>query len=174
MSSLINSITEKTFDNFKKLSPALVAIALIAGMILFLPASLLSKMNLDNLPALWKSIIGIVFLLSVALILTILVFSLVFRIEKSKKTKKALNDYKKLLLSLSPTQKDIVSRLIKSDDKTIVLDSNSGDTIYLLNARIIFRPGQFCDYGLDNKIYMTYVPHPWLQRLYLEEPELFK
>lgn len=74
MSVSVDSIVEKTFDNFKKITPALVAVAILSGLLLFLPESILKKMSLDNLPVLWNRIIGIVFLLSVALILTMIVF----------------------------------------------------------------------------------------------------
>ena len=70
----IDSIAEKTFDNFKRITPALVAVAILTGLLLFLPQNVLEKMNLYELPVLWNRIIGIVFLLSVALILTIIVF----------------------------------------------------------------------------------------------------
>ena len=71
MSTMINSISEKTFGSFKKITPALVAVAIITGLLLFLPESVLAKMSLNALPDLWKRIIGIIFLLSVALICTI-------------------------------------------------------------------------------------------------------
>lgn len=74
MSLSVDSIAEKTFDNFKKITPALVAIAILTGLLLFLPKSVLAKMNLDELPVLWNQVIGIVFLLSVALIATMIVF----------------------------------------------------------------------------------------------------
>ena len=83
MSISVDNISEKTFDNFKKITPALVAIALLTGMILFLPESILDKMGLSNLPDLWNKVIGLTFLLSVALIITLVVFSI--NIGKLKK-----------------------------------------------------------------------------------------
>jgi hypothetical protein len=77
MSVSVDSIAEKTFDNFKKITPALVAVAILSGLLLFLPESILKKMSLDELPILWNRIIGIVFLLSVALISTMIVFSVI-------------------------------------------------------------------------------------------------
>ena len=81
MSISVDNISEKTFDNFKKITPALVAIALLTGMILFLPESILDKMALSNLPDLWNKVIGLTFLLSVALIITLVVFSIIISIE---------------------------------------------------------------------------------------------
>lgn len=46
----LDSLTEKLFDNFKKITPALVASAILNGLLLFLPKSILGRMNLDVLP----------------------------------------------------------------------------------------------------------------------------
>ncbi len=82
MSISVDNISEKIFDNFKKITPALVAVALLTGMILFLPEPVLIKMSLNNLPILWNKIIGFIFLLSVALIVTL--FFLLFQRLKIK------------------------------------------------------------------------------------------
>ena len=64
-------LAEKVFDSFKKISPALIAVALASGLILFLPESVLEKMALNNLQDVWKIVIGLVFIVSCALIITI-------------------------------------------------------------------------------------------------------
>ena len=163
MSISVDSISEKIFDNFKKITPALVAIALLTGMILFLSDSVLKKMALDNLPDLWNRIIGLIFLLSVAIIVTLVVFSI---ISKNKNLKNKLK-------KLSPRQKTIVFQLLHSEDKTIALDKNSGDTIYLVNNWFLYMPEQAFTLGWNNEMILTYVPHPWLLELYNDEPELF-
>lgn len=76
MSVSIDTLAEKIFDNFKRITPALVASAIFTGLLLFLPKNILMIMNLDELPILWNRIIGIVFLLSVALISTMMFFLL--------------------------------------------------------------------------------------------------
>ena len=100
-------------------------------MILFLPDSVLKKMALNDLPDLWNRIIGLVFLLSVALIVTLVVFSTISQIKDKRREKRLRESLKKNLKKLSPRQKSIVLRLLHSEDKTITLDKNSGDTIYL-------------------------------------------
>ena len=37
----LDSLAEKLFDNFKKITPALVASAILTGLLLFLPKSIL-------------------------------------------------------------------------------------------------------------------------------------
>ena len=174
MSVSVDNIAEKTFDNFKKITPALVAVAILSGLLLFLPENVLKKMSLDELPALWNRIIGIVFLLSVALISTMIVFSLISHITEKRRNKRIRVNLKKKLQTLSPRQKAIVIQLMRSDDKTITLDKNSGDTIYLVNNLFLHMPEQAFTLGWNNEMILTYVPQPWLLDLYNEEPELFQ
>lgn len=173
MSISVDNISEKTFDNFKKITPALVAIALLTGMILFLPESILDKMGLSNLPDLWNKVIGLTFLLSVALIITLVVFSIISRIRDKRQTKRLREKLKKNLKRLSPRQKSIVVQLLHSEDKTISLDKNSRDTIYLVNSLFIYMPQQAFTLGWNNEMILTYVPQPWLLDLFNDEPELF-
>lgn len=173
MSVSVDNIAEKTFDNFKKITPALVAVAILSGLLLFLPENLLKKMSLDELPVLWNRIIGIVFLLSVALISTMIVFSVISHITEKRRNKRIRVNLKKKLQTLSPRQKAIILQLLRSEDKTISLDKNSGDTIYLENNLFLHMPEQAFTLGWNNEMILTYVPQPWLLDLYNEEPELF-
>lgn len=173
MNLSVDNLTEKTFDNFKKITPALSAVALLTGMLLFLPDSILAKMYLDELPVLWSRIIGITFLLSVALIITIVISSIISYISSKRRYKKLRENLKKKLQKLSSQQRHILLKLLRSKDKTISLDSNSGDTIYLVNNMFLHMPQQVFSVGWDNEMVLTYVPQPWLLDLYNEEPELF-
>ena len=174
MSLSVDNLSEKTFDNFKKITPALIAISLLTGMLLFLPDSILSKMYLDNLPVLWSRIIGIIFLLSVALIGTIAISSAISHITSKIRNKRIRENLKKKLKILSPQQRSIILKVLRSKEKSISLDKNSGDTVYLVNNMFLYMPQQVFTLGWDNEMILTYVPHPWLLDLYNEEPELFK
>lgn len=174
MGSVIDTLAEKTFDNFKKITPALTAIALLTGMMLFLPKSVLDVMYLSEIPVVWKQIIGIAFLLSLALIVTILVFSAVRHFSEKRRNKRIRENLRKKLKMLSPRQNAIIMELLRSEDKTISLDKNSGDTIYLVNNLFLHMPQQAFTLGWNNEMVLTYVPQPWLLDLYNEEPELFK
>lgn len=174
MSVSVDNIAEKTFDNFKKITPALVAVAILSGLLLFLPESILKRMSLNELLILWNRIIGIVFLLSVALISTMIVFSVISHITEIRRNKRIRVNLKKKLQTLSPRQKAIILRLLRSEDKTISLDKNSGDTFYLVNNLFLHMLEQAVTLGRNNEMILTYVPQPWLLDLYNEEPELFK
>ena len=79
------------------------------------------------------------------------------------------NKYRKL----SITQKAIILKLLRSKAKTIMLDKNSGDTIYLVENTFLHQPEQVYSLGWNNEIILIYVPQLWLMELYNEEPELF-
>lgn len=49
MSISVNDITGKIFDNFKKITPAFVAITILTGLVLFLPKNNLFLMGLNKL-----------------------------------------------------------------------------------------------------------------------------
>ena len=174
MSSMIENLSEKTFDSFKKITPALVAIAILTGLLLFLPESVLARMSLNELPGLWKRIIGIVFLLSVALIGTIVIFPFFSYVLSRSRSRRIKENLKRKLNTLSPRQRAIVTKLLKSENKTISLDKNSGDTIYLVNSLFLYMPQQVLSMGWDNEMILTYVPQPWLLEMYNENPELFE
>ena len=45
-------IVTKVFDSFKRWTPALLAVSIVTGLILFLPDSILQRMALNDIPPL--------------------------------------------------------------------------------------------------------------------------
>ena len=56
MGANVSLDTNKVFDDFKKFTPALIAVLIFTGLILFLPESILQKMMLHSIPDYWKLI----------------------------------------------------------------------------------------------------------------------
>jgi len=173
MGSIIENLAEKTFDNFKKITPALTAVSILSGLILFLPDNILEKMSLNELPVIWRRIVGIAFLLSIALIVTIVCFSVRSRIMETVQKHTIQKKLRRKIDLLSPQQREIIISLLKSSDKTISLDKNAGDTVYLEANGFLHMPQQVISLGFDNGMIVTYVPQPWLMELYNDDPELF-
>ena len=168
-----DKIIDKVFDGFKKITPALVAVAIMSGLILFLPSFILSKLGLNNLSESIKTIIGLLFILSCSLIVTILCSIFFQKVVKSIKHNILLNKLRKSYIKLSPIQKKIIAKLMNSSTKSIELDSLSGDTLYLREHNFIYRPQQLVDaFDVYNNKY-NYVPQLWLIDLFQKEPELF-
>jgi hypothetical protein len=101
-------------------------------------------------------------------------FSVISIITDRRRNKRIRANLKKKLQTLSPRQKAIILQVLRSKDKTITLDKNSGDTIYLVNNLFLHMPEQAFTLGWNNEMILTYVSQPWLLDLYNEESELFK
>ena len=168
-----DKIIDTVFAGFKKITPALVAMAIVSGSVLFLPATILRKLGLRNLPEPIKTIIGMMFLLSIALVLIILCSFIYQKTMKIVMHKRRLYNLKKCYTELSSKHKKIIVELLNSSSKSIELDSLSGDTIYLIEHNFIHRPQQVVDdiSLYDNKY--SYIPQLWLMDLYEKKPELF-
>ena len=158
----VEIIIEKVFDGFKKITPALIAVLVFTGLILFLPSPVLEKMSLNKLPDLWKKIIGLAFLLCATLLISLLCFSLF----KTNTSRCFIKNKIKLTRRLSQEQKDILTNMLKQPDKSILLDNNSGNTIYLLNNGFIYQPQQVVTLGEENEIIIRYIPQAWVMDLY--------
>lgn len=163
-------IFEKVFDNFKKITPALIVITISTALILFLPTSILAKMSLDNLPEIWKRIIGIIFIVSSSLILVI-IFWLIYRKSDYKRIRKKM---RKNYLNLTPQYKKMLTSMLDSKNRCLKLDPYSGDTKYLENGMFIILVQTWTLTDNISPIRLTYAPQPWLIDLYEKEPELFK
>lgn len=101
------------------------------------------------------------------------VFSVIAQVASYRSNKKIRVDLKKRYQTLSTRQKSIILQVLRSEDKTITLDKNSGDTIYLVNNLFLHMPQQVFSLGWNDEIMLKYVPQPWLLDLYNQEPEMF-
>ncbi len=165
---------EKAFDNFKKITPALLAIAIASGLVLFLPEAVLAKMSLNELDNAWKRVIGIVFIVSVALIITIVFVELFKKINDRRKMKLIRKRTRENFINLSPEYKRLLIMMLKSDERSLDMDPRSGDTLYLLNGMYIHQAQSYMFVGPGCTSTMKYTPQPWLIDLYNNEPELFQ
>lgn len=170
----IDSKIDMIFDNFKKVSPALIAITIATGLILFLPDSILKRMALDKLPDLWKNIIGIIFIISVALIITIALIEFYKKITVKIKTKIVIRKLRKRYLGLSKSQQSLLKKVLNSKEKSCKLDPTSGDVIYLKEYDFLYQADKHIFFGPGYTEPVTFTPQPWLFDLYNKEPDLFK
>lgn len=169
-----DSISKNVFDNFKRITPALFAVAVLTGSLLFLPENILEKMALNKLPETARRIVGLTFLLCSAIIVAILFISLIRIVLSSVKQRRLRRNLKKKYKSLSEEHKRIIKTMLNSPNKAIELSKYSGDVFYLLKNCFIHQPAQIASIDYDNDMILTYTPQPWLLDLYNDEPELFK
>ncbi len=169
-----DKIIDKVFDGFKKITPALIVLAIVSSAILFLPIKFLNKLGLGSLPDGLRITIGIVFLLSTSLIITIIISSMFSLIAKRIKNGYLKNKLKKSYNNLSRNQKIIINQLCKAKTKSIKLNNTSGDTRYLIAKGFIFSPRQtIIEDDVYNNLQM-YCAQPWLIELYEKNPKMFE
>ena len=169
-----HKIIDNVFDRFKRLTPALFAVSLMTGLVLFLPNDFLNKLALNDIPYGFKIWLGIVFLLSSVLIITIISFTLCNWV-KMKVTKLWLTRKMKIRFhQLNKHQKIIINALCQSKTNSIKLNYTSGDTIYLETHGFILAPDQIIT---EDDLYANlkvYIPQPWLIELYEKNPTMFE
>lgn len=170
----LDSKIDKIFADFKKVSPALIAVTIASGLILFLPYNILERMALDKLPALWKRAIGIIFIVSVALIATIVLIDIYKKVCAKIKYKLAIKRLRSRYLQLSNSQKLLLKKMLHSQDKSSKLDFTSGDVLYLQQNNFIHQAENYLFVGPGYTAPVTFTPQPWLLDLYNQEPEMFK
>lgn len=173
MSTSYDIIIDKVFDGFKKLTPGLIAVAIMSGLVLFLPETILTKVGLMNLPNTITIIIGLLFLLSCTLILTILISMVGKSVYTKVKSKTQKTKMRKKYNNLSDRYKEILLELLLTETKSKEMDIASGDVQYLKANGFIYRPTQAIDaFNTAYNMYI-YVPHSWLIEYFEECPEEF-
>ena len=169
-----SGLFEKVFGNFKKITPALIALALATGLILFLPEGILAKMSLTNLQDIWKRIVGIVFIVSLALILTIIIVETLRLVNRRIAPKIPRKQMRSQFIKLPLNYKRMLIEVLQSKRCAIELDPTSGNTLYLLSNHFIHQAQPYIFAGVGYTAPSTYTPEPWLIDLYNKEPDLFK
>ncbi len=170
------TFSPKDFFDFFKLPPNILsAISFATGLILFLPEDILSKMYLINFKNKFGFIIGILFLLSVSILI---VFILSYIIEK---VKNKVKDYKlkkgriEYLLRADKSKTNLIKEFIKNETHTLSLPMNDGLILELEHFMIISTAGntQLANYDYGN-VYLKYFLQPWVLNVIINNDELKK
>ena len=165
----IDIIITKVFDSFRKISPALIAVTIVSGIVLFAPKAFLDKLGLASLPDNIIMAIGILFLLFTALIITILLSYFSEWLRKRKILREKINDCH----MLNENQKLLMKKMLSSTEKAAYLKAIDGDTVFLESKGILCRPTQSADYDMISRNIYKYCPQPWVIELWPKNPKLF-
>lgn len=154
-------------DFLNSASNVIVVIFLTASIILFTPETLLSILNLDQIPKGALQICGLIWILSGTKILIDLVFPVVsFSKELIKEWR-----YQKTVLAyldhLSSSEKAFLYRYIKEDTKSINAGINDDAVVSLEPAKIIFRASQ-----ISHSFSFPFVIQPYVLRYLKKKPKL--
>lgn len=122
-----------------KLSPKyLIPIAILAAALLFLPSDALSKFGVDDFVNEYRMWIGIVGLLTFALLLTHFMYWLKDIVTKKLRTARSLKAAKDSLRNLTPEEQIVLADYILRQTKSRTLRVQSGVAMSLEHAHIIY------------------------------------
>jgi len=151
----------KGFLELLKLPPTLLsAVALFTGAILFLPQSILSKMGLVNLPSLWRTIIGIAFLIAISVDAVYLIVFLAKKLQTALWKSKLKREFPKMMSKLRDEELFVLAMLYSSPNYTSRLPMSDGVTLRLsAKAMIQLTFSTNITYGEDMRVPYTITPY---------------
>ena len=161
-----DKIIDNVFDGLKKLTPALLALLIASSFILFAPEEFMNKINLNNLGDTFKTICGFIFVISLSLIVSILVFS----IAKMTRRKCFVKSLEKELPRLTNPEKIIVKMMYHMPAHSISLSVQEGITGALLQKKIIVHASSVGDNV--GAFTFQFVLQPWVIK-YLDSHDDF-
>lgn len=170
------TFSPKDFFAFFKLPPnILFAISFTTGLILFLPEDILSKMYLINFRNKFGFIIGILFFLSVSILIVFILSYIIEKIKNKIKTHKYKKRRIEYLLRIDKSKTNLIKEFIKNETHTLSLPMNNGSVLELEYLKIISTAGntQLANYDYDD-VYLKYFLQPWVLDLIINNDELKK
>lgn len=162
----------KDFIQLLKLPPSiLAAVAMGTGLILFLPISILQSLGLDNIPELWRTILGLAFIISSSILAVYFIIKVLNSIILSYYRIRFKRRFPKIMNSLRTEELAVVALLYKSPNYTSRLPYTDGVTIRLKSKKVIqLTSSNNFAYGDDLVIPFTITPiaqdyidrNPWI------------
>ena len=151
-----------------KLSPRyLFPIAISSGILLFSGETIIETLGLAEITNSYRSIIGIIFLLSFALVVASWGLSLGNIIKNAWLRNRKFRNLKKRISDLTLEEKDVLLGYIQNQTRTQYLSIENGVVIELESLGIIYRSSNIGD--IES---WSYNIQPWAWKYLNEHPEL--
>lgn len=150
----------KDFIQLLKLPPSiLAAITLGTGLILFLPSNILQRLGLENIPELWRTILGLSFIISSSLLVIYFIIKVVKSIVSTYYRIRFKKIFPKVMKNLRSEELAVVALLYRSPNYTSRLPYTDGVTVRLISKKVIqFTSSNNLAYGDDLHIPFTITP----------------
>ena len=128
----------KEFIQFLKLPPTILsAVALGTGLILFLPTRILQKLGLDKIPEQWKTVFGLVLIISSSLLTVYFIVKIVKSIISKYYWLRFKWKFPKVMMELRGEELAVVALLYRSPNYTSRLPYTDGVTVRLISKKVI-------------------------------------
>ena len=165
---------DKLFDRLERISPAVVSVGVVSGLVLFLPDHILQHLQLEELPGIWRTVVAVVFLFCVFAILSVVLRGVCLRVQSAIVSRRAAQKRLKLYSTLDERQKQIIREILTSKNMHVLLPIDDGNVEYLIACGFIFRPAQQLESEFNSTTLKAhFLAHPWLVTEYHKNPSLF-
>lgn len=166
----LNTDIEKLFNLPLKI---IVALCISSGLILFLPSNIIEKLYMLSFRHNFGFILGLVFVISLSIILCTIIVFIVKIITNKAKDKKLVNAKNKFMESLDKNEKRLLKQMYNESDKTLNLSYNSGTVAKLTKYGVIAptSPHSYIDLLYPQ---MPYFLQPWVCKYIEEHKDFFK
>jgi len=164
----------KDFIQLLKLPPSILsAVAMGTGLILFLPINILQKLGLDNIPELWRTTLGLLFVISTSLLVIYFLIKVIKFIVSKYYWLRFKMKFPKIMMGLRNEELAVVALLYRSPNYTSRLAYTDGVTIRLKNKNIIqLTSSKNIAYG--DKMFISFTITPIAQNYIDKHPELIE
>lgn len=143
-----------------------------SSFLLFASDSFLKKIYLYQIIIKFNSLIGIIFFLSIIIILTKIILFIYKKIEKSYSEKRATKNLEKMLEELSKKEKNILKLIFESEDNLNYLSLHSGIVKKLETEGIIGKTTSTHTVSMWDPSW-PYALQPWVYKYLEKHPEYF-
>lgn len=154
----IDKCIESIFAGFRKVTPALLAVVIVTGVILFGPEHILEKFYLSNLPNGTLKIVGIIFLISLFLMI---INILSYGVEKIK-NKRYVRRLKKELKLCTYAERKMISLMYYAPSHSLLMSYYGQTKGALLIKEIIVQTTNVS--GNIGHMTFSYMLQPWVLR----------
>lgn len=140
----------------------MAALSLASGILLFSPTSLLDQMFMLEFRDRYGFIIGIVFIVSVCILIVNLIYQTAKSISNAKAKRNFYANAEKRLKKLNNYQKAIIYALYQEDNRTLPLPLHDGSVLELEQNYMIGKAtSQYMVSDLNNALF-PYLLQPWV------------
>lgn len=164
----------KDFVDFLKLPPSILgALAIASGLLLLLPNQVINKLYMIEFREKYGFTIGIIFIISVSILIILLILRLYHFLKGKRVDKKVAEGQMKYLRNMNREKVMIINAFLQERTHTLELPINDGLVIELQHFGIITPAGQnHLVSMLDPRI--KFFLQPWVETKIRSDDELMR
>lgn len=164
----IDKVLDNIFAGFRKITPALLSVDLVAGLILFGPQKLLQSIYISNLPINTLKIVSVIFLIATF----ILIINIIFYVIEKIKRKLYIRHLEKRLKTITFVERKFISLMYYAPAHSILMSYHGQIKGALLSKNIIVRTTNMS--GNVGQVTFSYMLQPWVLKYIKRHPDFIQ